>query len=152
MAEIIAAVGLASSILGIIQLTGTVITQGSIYMGDVKSAPKEFRQLLQELVTLNGILSALKTQFDSFQATNNYPQLLALELLDKPEGPLESCKDIVNLVREIIESLNGRLSRCFLGPLRARNIQQCLARLERLKSVLQLALYADQMWGFSFLF
>ncbi|KAI5837417.1 hypothetical protein DFP73DRAFT_636146 [Morchella snyderi] len=125
MLEAIAAVGLVASIAGILQLTGMAITQGCIYIGDMET---------------------LKTQLDGFQATNNHPRLLALELLDIPGGPLQSCKDIVDIVRDIIENLNGRLShRNFLHPLRARNIEQCTERLERLKSVLQLALYADQM-------
>lgn len=117
-------------------------------MGTVKSAPKEFRELLTELVALSGILSALKTQFNDFQTTNNHPRLLALGILDKPGGPLESCKEIVNLVREIIKSLNSRLGKYFLGSSRARNIEQCIKRIERLKSMLQIALYVDQMWAF----
>lgn len=144
--EPLSALGVASGVVAILQMTGTLISQGYSYIGALKDAPKDLKALVQELTSLNGILWALKGQLELAQSTQNNHQLAALELLNKPGGPFDSCKDILRHVEKRLKNLEDRkLGSYLVGPLKDKSTKQHIEQLERLKSVFQLALYTDQM-------
>lgn len=145
MAEALGGLAVASSIIAVLQLTGTVMSQGYGYIALLKDAPKELRDFFNELSSLCGILSALKGQLDHAKNTPNDPRLLALIHLDTPGGPLSSCKALLYRVQKRILSLENRLGSYLVGPRHIKEARYDIQCLERLKSVLQLALVADQM-------
>lgn len=139
--------GITSGVISILQLAGTVMTQGYSYISALKNAPKELKALLDELTSLYGILSVLKTRLEGAQAAPNSHQFSALVLLNEPRGPLESCDGILKRVQKRLDKLMGgkNLGPYLVGPFKDKGIKQDIERLERLKSIFQLALHTDQM-------
>lgn len=145
MADPLAGLAVASSILAILQLTGTIISQGYSYIALLKDSPRELQDLFNELSSLSGILSALKGQLDHAKNTPNDPRLLALIHLDTPGGPLNTCQNILYRVQKRIHCLNNSLGGYLVVPRYVKETKYDIECLERLKSILQLALFADQM-------
>lgn len=143
----VSALGVVSSVIAIWQLTGTVVSQGYSYIGALKDAPKELKALVYELTSLYDVLSVLKGQLEIAQATPGNNPSSALELLDQPGGPLKSCGEILKRVQKRLGKLVGtpKLGDYLVGPFKDKDIKRDIERLERLKSVFQLALGADQM-------
>lgn len=136
--------GITSGIIAIIQLTGVLISEGYSHIGALKDAPKELQALVDELVSLSGILSALKVQLETAQITQNSTQLSALELLNSPGGPLQSCGRVLEYVKENLAKLkSSRLGKYLVGY-RDKDTKQHIEQLGRSREILQLALYVDQ--------
>lgn len=147
MAEPFVVLGAASSIIAVLQITGTILSQGYSYIAQLKDAPKELQDLFNELSSLSGILSVLKDQLDRAKHTQNDPRLLALIQLDTPGGPLTACKTLLHRVeKRILYMKNSTLGGYLVGPRHVKETKYDIDSLERLKSVLQLALFADQMY------
>lgn len=147
MAGTIAALAVSSSIIAVLQLTGTILWQGYSYIAQLTAAPKELQALLNELSSLSGILSALKCQLDHGINTPYDPRLLALTQLDASGGPLAACTTLLQRVQKRIRSLerSSSMGGYLVAPRYVKEMRYDIEGLERLKSVLQLALFADQM-------
>lgn len=137
------------TVIAVVQTVGTVISLGYQYISSVKQAPKDVRELLGELGSLDGVLDTLQ---DYIMAN---PQSLALEKLNVPDGPLSGC----------LKELNGLHSRLkgtkladpksakdgttilerFKWPLKDKETAQVIQRLERYKSLFMFSLTADHM-------
>lgn len=75
------ALGAASSIISVLELTGKVCE----YIGKVREAPEDARELTKELNSLSKVLNSLK----DFVGKN--PQSAILQALNAPGGPLLDC-------------------------------------------------------------
>lgn len=75
------ALGAASSIISVLELTGKVCE----YIGKVRKAPEDARELIKELNSLSKVLNSLK----DFVGKN--PQSAMLQALNAPGGPLSDC-------------------------------------------------------------
>lgn len=82
MAEVL---GVAASVIAVIQLTGKVVSLAYEYLGGVKRASDDLRNLVNELHALGGVLIAMKDFADA------NPESKTLELLNGQGGPLPGC-------------------------------------------------------------
>lgn len=76
---------IAASLIVVIQLTGTLVGLGYGYAGGVKWAPKDLRDLVDELKSLSKVLITVQDY------TNKSPQSPALHTLNDQSGTLQSC-------------------------------------------------------------
>lgn len=138
MAEV---VGLVASIIAVIQLTGKVTSLGYVYFQALKRAPKDLGELVNELGSLTKVLTTLQDIADK------NPQLAALQTLNSRNGPLEG---ISAELKKLVSKLEPRKG--FKGtmdnlkwPLKEADTMQHISRIERCKSLFDLALTTDQM-------
>lgn len=136
------AIGLAASLITLVQLAGQLTCVGYSYICAVKRAPNDLRELVDELHSLGKILTSLQDYAD----TN--PQSTTLQKLNEADGPIKGC------FREL-EGLKLRLGprdgfKGFIAglkwPLKGAETAQIISRIERHKSLFIFALAADQMY------
>jgi hypothetical protein len=92
-----AEIGLAASVIAVIQITTAVVTQAYKYGHSVKNAKEDLVLVDRELKDLNVILAKLE---DLAQRAEKSGQSLekwqSLTSLNKKDGPLENCKIALN--------------------------------------------------------
>lgn len=138
MAEIL---GIAGSIIAVIQLTGQIISLGYDYIGGVTKASKDLRNLVSELQSLGIVLLAMKEFADA------NPESKTLELLNGKDGPLPGCRqELQKLQRKITprKGLKGKLD-ALKWPLEEKETLRHMMQIERQKSLFSLALTTDHM-------
>lgn len=134
MAEV---VGLAASIIGVIQLTGQLAGIGYGYIGGVKRAPKDLRDLVRELSSLIDVLTALQDYVEE------NPQSPALRMLGKKDGPLQGCTEELEALKSNINPKDGQklgVRERLKWPLKDTETAQHIVRIERHKSSLSITL------------
>jgi hypothetical protein len=129
----------AASVIAVWQLTNEVIQ----YLNDVKDAPKECQQCVIEASNLLGPLISLR--FRSEQAQIGDPWFEQLRKLNAKDGPLDQYKEALELLRtrvEIGDSIQ-KVKRRLLWRFNKEQVAGILARMERLKSLVSIALEMD---------
>lgn len=96
MAEII---GLAASILGLIEVSSKVISHSGKLIREIKAAPKELHLIHIEALTLKGILNSLQSLHDA----NRIPQN-SLEKLQGWNGLVDICGRTLAELDKILSS------------------------------------------------
>lgn len=131
------AIGLAASLIGIIQLAGLTASISYGYISGVKRAPQDLRDLTDELQALSNVIVTLKIHTDE----NSEIPGSVLHMLEKP---LEAC---ARELEELLEKLKmkGIIDR-LKWPLREKETAQWVERIERHKTFFMFALNTDQMW------
>lgn len=81
------ALGLAASVLAVLELTSKLLSLGYEYIRSAKDAPEDLRSLVDELNSLNTVLVSLESYFRD----QKKPQLPALQAFGQ-KGPLHGCK------------------------------------------------------------
>lgn len=140
MAEVL---GLVASIIGVLQLTGALVSVGYDYIGGVKSASKDLQDLVDELHSLGKVLIILQEHADS------NPKSAALQKLNSSDGPLKGCTDQLDKLKSKLEAgkalgFKGKVKN-LVWPLKEKETMQYISRIERHKSIFTFALTADQM-------
>lgn len=139
MAELL---GLAASIVAVLQLAGQLTIWSYSYIGGVKEAPSTIQQLVDELQSLSGILVNLES------CVNSNPGLPALQKLGGLSGRLQQCNRDLEALRLKIEikpdKLQAKIGR-LTWPLKEKEVMDYIARLERHKSHFALVLGADHL-------
>lgn len=138
MAEIL---GIAGSIIAVIQLTGQIISLGYDYIGGVTKASKDLHNLVSELQSLGIVLLAMKEFADA------NPELKTLELPNRKDGPLPGCRQELQKLQHKItprKGLRGRLD-ALKWPLEEKETLRHMTQIERQKSLFSLALTTDHM-------
>lgn len=132
----------AASIIAVIQITSTLISLGNDYIGAVKRASDDIRDLTQELVALKQVLVILQDY-----ASRN-PQSIAFQKLSVKDGPLQKCAVELSRLRLKLEPKTGLkgMIKSLTWPFNQTETMQNIARIERHKSLFSLALAADHMW------
>ncbi|OBT73411.1 hypothetical protein VF21_08109 [Pseudogymnoascus sp. 05NY08] len=143
MAEAIAGLAVATSIITVIDTTCKVVAIGWRCYREIKTAPKELVEVMSELMSLQGILntphSHLSTSHD-----HNSKDFLALEVLNQPDGVLAACAVVLQDVFRIIEGLEKKkFSSVIAAATSGQKFLEAKRRIERLKSLLMLALFSD---------
>jgi hypothetical protein len=130
------AIGIAASLIGIIQLAGLTVSISYSYISGVKRAPQDLRDLTNELQALSNVIVTLKVHTDENSETPGS----VLHMLEKP---LETC---ARELEELLEKLKmkGIIDR-LKWPLREKETAQWVERIERHKIFFIFALNTDQM-------
>ena len=141
----VTAVGLAASIAQLIGVTTKTIK----YLNNVKDAPKDRAKLLKEASSLLSLLINLNCTLEGANPTESW--------LGTAQS--QGLKDVLDLLRRSLEELAKKLKpehgmkslgRRLVWPLDKKEIMETLAKIERVKSLVELALQREHMWVSSF--
>lgn len=112
------------------------------YYGGVKNAPKEMKNVVNELETLHPLLSNLR----NLAITN--PQMVAVQVFSNKDGVLDQYQTVLETLVKVLKKssaskgVQGRLER-LLWPLREGETLKYLTQIERIKQTLTIALSLD---------
>jgi hypothetical protein len=131
----------AASIIAILQLTCAVIG----YLHDIKDAPKECQQCTIEASNIQNLLTNLRYRVEQGQAGD--PWFTAVRALNIQNGPLDQYKQALEQLRSRVETQGGvqKVKRRLLWKFSKEEVARILARMERLKSLVNIALEMDHL-------
>jgi hypothetical protein len=131
----------AASIIAVLQLTGAVIG----YLNDVKDAPKECQQCTIEASNIQNLLINLRYRLEQGQAGD--PWFTAVRALNIENGPLDQYKQALEQLRSRVETQDGvqKVKRRLLWKFNKEEVASILARMERLNSLVNIALEMDHL-------
>ncbi|OBT57875.1 hypothetical protein VE04_02094 [Pseudogymnoascus sp. 24MN13] len=145
MAEAIAGLAVATSIITVVETTSKVVAIGWRCYREIKTAPKELVDVMSELMSLQGILNTLQSHL-STPHDHNSKDFLALEVLNQPDGVLAACTVVLQDVLRIIGGLQKKkISSVIAAATGGQKLLETKSRIERLKSLLMLALSSDHI-------
>lgn len=132
--------GLAASIIAVIQLTTGVASLSYEYIGKATRAPEDISKLMDELKSLLEVLTVLQL------AVQANPRSTVLQGLD---DPLQKCMEEMIKLRIKLEPKKGlRWWEAVLvrlkWPFEEKETSELILRIERLKSLFSLALNTNQ--------
>jgi hypothetical protein len=130
-----------ASVIAILQLTSSVVQ----YLSDVKEAPKECQECLIEVSNLLGPLITLRYRAELAQSGD--PWFEQLRRLNVQDGPLDQYKQALEMLRSKGDMTSGmhRLKERLLWKFSKAEVAMLLARVERLKTLIAVALEMDHM-------
>ncbi|KAL8991285.1 MAG: hypothetical protein Q9169_007902 [Polycauliona sp. 2 TL-2023] len=132
-------ISLTAGIIAILQLTSSVVD----YLNDVHEAPRQRAQCAIEASNLFGILTRLKYRLET--AGDNEPWYTAIRTLAVDGGPLEQYKSALEQLLPKVEQGSGirRMGDRLVWKFSKERVKDILSRMERLKSLVTLALGDD---------
>lgn len=134
--------GMAASIIALIQLTGALGTFSSGYIGGLRRASSDRRRLVEEFTALGLILQHLRDRTSGNNNNNNNGALQGLA------GPLANCRQELEALaakmapRKKKAGLKGVWMK-LKWPLEEAETMQIVERMERYKTLFHFALTAD---------
>jgi hypothetical protein len=133
---------IAGSVVSLLQLTGNIIE----YLGNVKNAPKECALCRIEASNIQYLLISLQFHLEEGQASGDswYDTMHALAA---PKGPLEQYREALNQLQSKIkiETPTQNIIRRLVWNFTKTEVSQIFSRMERLKSLITLALEKDHL-------
>ncbi|KAH8152821.1 uncharacterized protein LAJ45_03047 [Morchella importuna] len=135
------AIGLAASIIGVVKITGSLVSLGYNYLGGVRDVSNELRKLVDELHSLAQVLLVLRDH----ARDDILLQPTALQRLNDQNGPLPRCAlELKTLQGKLEPKLGLRgMVKYLLWPLKEKETLQYIDSIERYKSLFNLALTTD---------
>lgn len=132
---------ICASVIAILQL-GDKVTS---YFRDVRNADKEQKEVQLELYSLNILLTSLRYRVEEARADE--PWFQRVKLLGTKDGELDQ---FIKALRKIEEKIDRPAKRdiyrqALLWKFTIAELKNILERIERLKSLIQLALADDQL-------
>jgi len=144
-----AEIGLAASIIAVIQITTSVTKKAYEYGEAVKNAAGDIARIKEQLSDLTNILQKLKTLADlAEQSGKSLDQWPTLASLKNPDGALLRCKlAMLGLEAELAPADGGakRMLQRSLWPMKKKKMQQKIAVIEKQKVVFMETLSVEQM-------
>jgi hypothetical protein len=136
-----AELGVAASIIAIVQITGTLIS----YLNDVKDAPKECSNCMIELSHSTTLLLQLRGRVSESKSED--PWYVNVQTLDVENGPLYQYKrSLDDLLEKVKTSSKMRKAvNALLWPWIKEDVARLFAKLERLKSLVNITLELDNL-------
>lgn len=132
-------VGFVAAVVELINVTSKVIT----YLFDVKDAPKERTKLAREAAGLLALFTNLNDRVE--ETTSTDPWFIGLRSLGAKEGPLGQFKIAMEEIADKLAPATGivKVKRVLCWPLDKKEVDAILTKIERLKSLVNLALQND---------
>jgi hypothetical protein len=132
---------ITASVIAILQLTGEVIK----YLNDVKDAPKECQQCTLEACNLQNLLINLRYRLEQGQASD--PWFTAIRALAVANGPLDQYKQALEQLQTklVAENKFQKVKQRLVWKFSKTEVASILARMERLKSLVGIALEMDHL-------
>jgi len=134
--------GIARSIIALLQATQTVIT----YVREVNGANEERSDILKEANSLYHFLLMLEDKApDHVQPGDTW--FTMFELLEAPEGPLEQFRLLLERLTSKLKSAKAfkKFGNTLFWPFRGQEVKDILENIERQKTLIILALENDHM-------
>jgi hypothetical protein len=122
-----------ASIIAVLQLSAKVLE----YLSDVRDAPKERSHCEAEISNLSALLRALRDHVQIGDLSQLW--YTAIAELAAPKGPLDQFK-------QALEALQNKITgETLMWKFKKEEIASILDRIERLKSLVEIALQIDQL-------
>lgn len=137
------AVGLATCIIQLIDAT----TKAIKYANDIKDAPRERADFARHASSLLSLVIDLRYQVDEAKSCSD-PWFASLRGLDAEAGPLAQLTDQMGRLATKLKPHEGSLkaiSRTLVWTLDKKEIEGVLGQIERVKSLITLALQNDHL-------
>jgi hypothetical protein len=130
-----------AGVIAILQLTGELIK----YLNDIKDAPKECQQCTIETSNLQNLLINLRYRLEQGQSGD--PWFTAVRALNVANGPLDQYRQALRQLQSKVEKQKGaqEVKRRLLWKFDKAEVASILARIERLKSLVTIALEMDHL-------
>jgi hypothetical protein len=137
----ITTVGLAASIVQLIDATTIAIK----YLNDVTDAPKDRATLAREGSNLLPLLIDLRYRVEEADSTD--PWFAGVRWLGVEKGPLNQFKDALEKLARKLKPETGikKFGKALIWTLDKNEISNILSKIERLKTLLSLALQKDHL-------
>ncbi|KAJ8121182.1 hypothetical protein ONZ43_g2301 [Nemania bipapillata] len=139
----VSAIGLVASIIQLIDATTKVVG----YVNDVKDAPAERAQFARHASSLLALLTDLRYRAEEAKSASE-PWFLALRRLAVEGGPLEQLRDQMECLATKLQPISAdrfkKVQKALTWTLDKKEIVQILAQIERIKTLITLALQEDQ--------
>ena len=138
----ITAVGLLAALVQLIDVTSKAVN----YFNDVKNAPKDRAKLAREATDLLSLFTELRYRVE--ETTSMDPWFTGLRSLGGEGGPLMEFKSAMEVIADKLKLTTGvkNLSRVVLRwTLDKKEIDAILSKIERLKTLIGLALQKDHL-------
>ncbi|KAF2686652.1 hypothetical protein K458DRAFT_297429 [Lentithecium fluviatile CBS 122367] len=128
-----------ASIIAVLQLSAKVLE----YLNNVKDAPKDRTQCAVEMLNLCSLLYKLRDHVEQSDPTQ--PWCFAIHDLAAKNGPLDQFKRALETLQTKIGAGNrsNKASEALMWKFKKEEISSTLGRIERLKSLIELALQMD---------
>jgi hypothetical protein len=130
-----------ASIIAVLQLTATLVN----YANDVKDAPKDRALFAKEAMNLASLLTNLRYQLEEERSNEAWhKEAISLGL---PDGPLDQYKHALEQLQLKIQSRKGlaKIGDALRWKFNKEEVASILSRIERLKSLVQIALQMDHL-------
>lgn len=130
-----------ASIIAILQLSGKVLG----YLNDVKDASKDRAKCAIEAANLNSLLTALRFRLE--EGSSGTPWYTALRALAIENGPLDQFKQALEQLQRKMTggSKMRKAGDALIWEFKKEEIASILGRMERLKTLVQVALQIDHL-------
>jgi hypothetical protein len=137
----VTAVGLAASIVQLIDATTTAIK----YLNDVKDAPKDRATLAREGSSLLTLFIDLRYTVEEAESTGAW--FASVRSLGVEGGPLDQFKDAMKELARKLKAEAGikKFGKALIWTLNKNEISNILSKIERLKTLVSLALQKDHL-------
>ena len=138
----VSVVGLAASIAQTITTTVQLVS----YINDIKDASKDRARLAMEAASLLPSLISLRYRTEQSKLTD--PWFVGLRTLGVENGPLDQFKEAMGLLVRKLKPQSGikQVTAKLLWTLDKKEINDVLSRIERMKTLVGLALQRDHLW------
>lgn len=134
---------ISASVIALLQLTATVVS----FLNDIKSASKDQRQCAVEASNVFALLTNLKYRLeDASQLTD--PWYNTVRALAIQNGPLDQYKAALErlLAKATPKTGSRKITSTLLWTFNKGEATEILERIERLKSLIMIALEMDHLW------
>ncbi|ORX96685.1 hypothetical protein BCR34DRAFT_578502 [Clohesyomyces aquaticus] len=130
-----------ASIIAVLQLSAKVLE----YLNNVKDAPKDRSQCAIEMLNLCGLLYKLRDHIE--QGNSTQPWYFAIHDLAVKNGPLDQFKQALETLQTKMGAGNrfNKAGEALLWKFKKEEISSILGQIERLKSLVELALQMDHL-------
>jgi hypothetical protein len=142
MMDPVTAIGLIASVGQLINAAANLVG----YIIDVKDGPKDKARLALECASLVALLTEFRYEIEDLNLKDL--RLASIQLLAEESGPL---KQLTYTVKELVERLRpasraGRIVKAVIWPIEKRDVDNTLARIERLKTLISLHRQGDHLY------
>ena len=130
-----------ASLIAVIEISGKVV----LYLDNVKNASKERAICAMEISNLYSLLVSLKYHLED---SANREWNAAVRSLAIENGPLDQFKQGLEMLQSSLTD-GGRLKRiqdAFLWKFKKEEVNDLLGRIERLKTLVEIALQKDHLY------
>ncbi|OCK75534.1 hypothetical protein K432DRAFT_361892 [Lepidopterella palustris CBS 459.81] len=132
-----------ASIIAVLQLTNAIIG----YLNDVKGASKDRAQCAIEASNVYNLLVNLKYRLE--EASSNDAWYTAVRALAVTNGPLDQYRSALEQLQSKVISTStsglGKIGSALTWKLSKEEVADILSKIERLKSLIQIALEMDHL-------
>jgi hypothetical protein len=141
----ISTISLASSVAGLLTLSGAILSNGYSYVSKVAKAPKELRLLLSESAALDTLLDQLQLMVDGDDqvATGALQKLAQVGAFEEGKTLLQIVQNSIRACEQVQGHGVSNLGRRLMWPFKEKETKETIQRFRDLRDTLTSAVSID---------